>query len=146
MGCGASVVDEALAKQKRQGDRAREPSKVPRGHSVKVKVESLKSLEDRHHQRLLKFGKSGQAWGSQRAQSYTSLMPRQVIDGQDVVDMEADGMLEHKSSWNTIRWPAAPPGVRAPGPPNRRRHDEHLEKGFLPWAHEVGQEHTNCVQ
>ena len=73
-------------------------------------------------------------------------MPRQVIDGQDVVDMEADGMLEHKSSWNTIRWPAAPPGVRAPGPPNRRRHDEHLEKGFLPWAHEVGQEHTNCVQ
>ena len=47
MGCGASVVDEALAKQKRQGDRAREPSKVPRGHSVKVKVESLKSLEDR---------------------------------------------------------------------------------------------------
>eukprot|EP00435_Cladocopium_sp_Y103_P055980 s1025_g18.t1 len=54
-------------------------------------------------------------------------IPTLVVDGSDLVDLDDQDLLDLLSSWEGQR-PYVPPGMRVPCAPDRRKHEEHLDK------------------
>ena len=57
------------------------------------------------------------------------VLPSNVVDGSDLVDLDADDLIDPKGSWKSnVARPSTPPGLRVPMPPNRKMHERHMTK------------------
>mmetsp|Transcript_68325 Transcript_68325/g.83788 ORF Transcript_68325/g.83788 Transcript_68325/m.83788 type:complete len:148 (-) Transcript_68325:80-523(-) len=76
-----------------------------------------------------KGSKGSKASKGRARRSVQIVLPNEIIDGTDQVDLDAmDDLMEHSNSWSPTPRSSGLGMLGVPMPPNRRTHEKHLQK------------------
>ncbi|CAK9116134.1 unnamed protein product [Durusdinium trenchii] len=90
----------------------------------------VRALVDSHQRHLIRLrpgrvaSRCEELKKPNRSEDFSALLPMRIVE--DETDFDTSEEMEHRSSYNTMRWPLPVSDHHVPMPPNRSSHDHHL--------------------